>query len=386
MNPQAVHVRAGERVYRVLVGTGLLAGLGEMLLPVVGKSARKILIVLDDNLPELCVQACRSSVEAAGFDVTLATFSASESNKRLAAVERLLERTAMSRLDRNDVIVALGGGITGDVAGLVAAMYKRGVRVIQCPTTLLAMVDASVGGKTGVNLLVDGALLKNYSGAFHQPELVVASMDTLDSLPQRQFRAGLAECIKHAMISADWGDGDLWEWTEARLDSILDREPETLTELVARNVAVKARLVEADERETLASGGRSLLNLGHTFAHAIETLPGVFPDGDAGRTSLLHGEAVALGLIAASEAAVFAKFADRSILDRVRSVVSRAGLPTTVRGLPPAKEILTRMAQDKKAIAGTMRLILPVELGRSRVVESPPIDAVLAGIDAIDRR
>lgn len=371
-----------SRSYDVIVGSGLLASLGGFIRPVVNR-ARKALVIHDAKLPATLVESCGRSLTAAGCVPVVQAFEASESNKVLAQAEFLYGRAAFAQLDRHDVVVALGGGIVGDVAGFVAATFKRGLRVIQCPTTLLAMVDASVGGKTGVNLLHEGVLLKNYVGSFHQPELVVASVDVLETLPAREFRAGLAECIKHAMISADWGDPELWDWTCAVMRSILGREPETLVELIARNVAVKAAVVGSDERELDETGGRAVLNLGHTFAHAIETLPAISPDGDPAHAPLLHGEAVGLGLKAACATAVALGLFDDAEAIRVRNLLEEAGLPVGVRQLPPGERILARMGSDKKSIAGAMRLVLPTGRGRASLVHSPEPTAVMRGIEAI---
>ena len=383
MTTRTVRVAAASKSYDVIVGERLLESLGDRLGPLAGPDARKVFVVFDQNLPAPLIDACRSSVESAGFAVACEAMPADESNKVLTEVERLCARAAEARLDRQDLVIALGGGITGDVGGFVAATFKRGLRVVQCPTTLLAMVDASVGGKTGVNLLHDGALLKNYVGSFHQPELVADSIDTLDSLPEREFRAGLAECIKHAMLSADWGDPDLWDWTTQNLGHVLSRETAALTELVARNVAVKAAVVGSDERETDDSGGRALLNLGHTFAHAIETIPTLSPTHDPADGPLLHGEAVALGLRAACVTARALGLMDDSDAVLVRNLLEQAGLPIAVRSLPASDRIMERMSRDKKAKAGSMRLVLPTGLGRAILVHSPDPGAVAKGIDAI---
>lgn len=383
MKQRTVRVEAASGSYDVLVGTGLLARLGDLARPV-ADGARKALVIHDSKLPNALVESCRLSLAQAGLVPVLQQFESSEGNKVLAQVELLCGQAASARLDRRDIVIALGGGIVGDVAGFVAATYKRGLRVVQCPTTLLAMVDASVGGKTGVNLLHDGNLLKNYVGSFHQPKLVVASVDVLDTLPDRELRAGLAECIKHAMISADWGDGDLWDWTSDMLGLILARDGQRmLIELVARNVAVKAAVVGSDERELDESGGRALLNLGHTFAHAIETLPDLSPDGDPAHAPLLHGEAVALGLRAACATAVALGLFDDADALRVRNLLQDVGLPVGVRRLPGGERILERMASDKKSLAGEMRLVLPTGRGRASVVHSPDSAAVLRGIEAI---
>jgi 3-dehydroquinate synthase len=246
------------------------------------------------------------------------------------------------------------------------------------------MVDASVGGKTGVNLAAGGGdLHKNMVGAFHQPRAVIADVDVLRSLPERFFRAGLAECVKHAMIGADWGDPGLVDWTASARARIAAHDTGTLIELVSRNVRIKATVVGRDEREEDQSGGRALLNLGHTFAHAIEPLPGLSPDGNPAHAPLQHGEAVALGLVAAARGAVALGKCPADLADRTVALLNDFGLPTRVRGLPPADQVLARMHHDKKVLGGRLRLILPTAPGRAAVIADPPQAAVITAIDAI---
>ena len=402
-----VHVALGERSYGVEVGVGLLTSLGERVRSALRSSqtgetpappgserslaeshgseshATKAFLVVDDNLPDGFVAGAVGSLESAGFTVTSERVHATEPNKSLETVQRLLVALARTRHERGEPIVALGGGIVGDVAGFVGASYRRGVPVIQCPTTLLAMVDASVGGKTGVNLSVDGALLKNMAGAFWQPRLVLADITSLRSLGDRQFRAGLAECVKHGMIARD-ADPALLGWIESCLPSLQCRDEPTLVEFVARNVAVKARIVAGDEREeSVGAGGRALLNLGHTFAHAIETIDHLSPDDDPAKAPLLHGEAVALGLIASCAAAAACGLVDAVFVDRIGAILADAGLPTEVAGLPGDEDILASMRHDKKVTGGRVRLALPIGEGAARIEEGAGDEAVTAGITAI---
>ncbi len=378
-----VRVELGARSYDVVIGSGVLDRVASFLASAEICPAR-ILLVRDTGVPEAHAQAITDALRAAGLEAHQTTLDPSERAKSLETAERLLGDTARAGLDRHDAVVALGGGITGDVAGFVASAYRRGVRVVQCPTTLLAMVDASVGGKTGVNLaLDDGAerLLKNFVGAFHQPSLVVADVATLASLEPRVLRCGLGECIKHALIT---GDTDLLDWTTSSLDDALAGDAAVLTELVRKNVAVKARLVARDERETDASGGRALLNLGHTFAHAIETIPSLSPDPeDASLAPLMHGEAVALGLAAATALAVDLGRMTGAERDAVLWLIGRAGLPTSVASLPPSDQVARRMLDDKKTLGGRLRLIVPEGLGRAGVLEGVDAGAVGHAIDAI---
>jgi 3-dehydroquinate synthase len=385
---KTVTVDLAQRAYDVVVGPGVLTSIGERvrrLLPHV----RRALIVADDNVPHHFATFATNSLEAESIDATTFPAHASEKRKSLRTVEAILNDAALRRLERTDVIVALGGGVIGDLAGFAAATFKRGVAVVQCPTTLLAMVDASVGGKTGVNLLVPDAegrptLLKNMAGAFWQPSLVLADLDTLKSLPMREFRAGLAECIKHSLLAGK-SDPDLASFTQDRLASVLDLDTVALAELIRRNVAVKAGIVVADEREEAASadGGRAVLNLGHTFAHAIEGVHTAHPSGQPELAPLLHGEAVALGLVAAARMSEALDFFSGPTADTVEQLVADAGLPIRCAGIPDNETILRTMRHDKKARSGEVRFIVPVAHGECRVIADPPTGAVIAGLNAI---
>jgi 3-dehydroquinate synthase len=371
--------------YDVAVGAGLLSTLGDTVRLTTGAAfGARAFLAFDRGLPADTVARAEASLAAAGFKPLRHTLSAAEPDKSIAHTTEMLAAMTAAAMDRLEPVVALGGGIIGDLAGFAAAIYRRGVPIVQCPTTLLAMVDASVGGKTGVNLATDdGDLHKNMVGAFHQPRAVIADVEVLRSLPDRFFCAGLAECIKHAMIAADWGDPGLLDWTASAQPRIAAHDPATLIELVSRNARIKAAVVGRDEREQDQSGGRALLNLGHTFAHAIEPLPGLSPDGNPAHAPLQHGEAVALGLVAAARCSVALGKCPADLADRTVAVLSGFGLPTKVRGLPPADQILARMHHDKKVLAGRLRLVLPTAPGRATVVADPPQAAVIAGIDAI---
>ncbi|MEQ8769851.1 MAG: 3-dehydroquinate synthase family protein [Phycisphaerales bacterium] len=384
---ESVRVKLGDRGYDVVVGPGTLTELGTRTRAAVGDDAGRAFVVIDAGVPDASVASATESLNAAGFDLRSHTFDPTERVKSIETVRAILEQLAETGQDRSEPVVALGGGIVGDVAGFVAATYRRGVPVVQCPTTLLAMVDASVGGKTGVNLeLPGGRLFKNMVGSFHQPGCVIADVGVLASLAPRHVRAGFAECIKHAMIAQSVSGADLMGWLEANLDAALAGDAGVLSELVRRNVAVKADAVVSDERETAPSavGGRALLNLGHTFGHAIETLPGISPDAsDASLAPLHHGEAVGLGLIAACACARSLGMVDDAWAARVRAVVERAGLPMSVRGLPGDDELIERMGHDKKVRAGVLRLVLPEGAGRCRVVDAPDRGAIVAGLGSI---
>lgn len=405
MAMQSVPVQLADRSYDVLVGEGVLAEIGTRVAALRTFGGREpigkhVFLVVDQGLPLDTVVGVERSLASAGFTVTAAHVTPTEGNKTIDTVERLLYEIAQTNHERRDPVIALGGGIVGDIAGFVAATYRRGVPVIQCPTTLLAMVDASVGGKTGVNLHVHRpglapALAKNLVGAFWQPSLVIADTSTLNSLPERHLRAGLAECVKHGLISAQLpstsgnphpaNDPELFAWTSGVAIKVRMHDASARQELVARNVRIKAAVVAGDEREEAPAeqGGRALLNLGHTFAHAIETLESLSPDGDADHAPLLHGEAVALGLVAAAETARFMRVLSDHDAQLVRVAVERLGMESRIVGLPSDDELIARMMLDKKVAGGALRLVLPCSLGVCSVVQGPPIEAVKAGWNAI---
>lgn len=381
-----VPVALGERTYDVVIGSGILSQLPEMVSEALGTMPRMVFAVVDENVaPHWSVGA--SALRDRGVALDEIPITATEREKQLATIERITRAMAAARLERSDLVLAIGGGITGDVGGFAAASYRRGVPCVQCPTTLLSMVDASVGGKTGVNLEVDGTLQKNMVGAFHQPSLVVADIAVLGTLPGRELRAGLAECIKHGLLGGVVDDPDHLAWIAGSLDGVLNRDGTTLTELIARSVRCKAAIVAADERELSGPGasgpGRALLNLGHTFAHAIETLPGLSPTGDPADAPLLHGEAVSLGLVAAAAMGASLGSCPPSLTGEVRSLVRSAGLPDRVAALPSTDELLARMGADKKTAGGRVRVVAPEEGLRARLVEGPSRAALVAGWDAV---
>lgn len=384
---QVVRVDLAERSYDVTIGPGVLDEVGHWARHVTphGRRVRRAALVVDDKLPVETVDRACGSLAAAGLEVTTIPAHASETDKSLAQLERLLVAFSQARLERGEPVIALGGGIVGDLAGFAAAVYRRGVPVIQCPTTLLSMVDASVGGKTGANLEAGGALLKNLVGAFHQPRVVLADVSTLRSLPRREFNSGLAECVKHGMIGADCGDPTLLEWITAQAGRIREMDESTLTVLVSRNVSVKAEVVAGDEREELpsAAGGRALLNLGHTFGHAIETIPHLSPDDNPRNAPLFHGEAISLGLCAACSLGAGLGLLGTETGERISSLLRSLELPTKVAGLPATPELIERMAHDKKTVGGTLRFVVPVDGVRARIIENPPVERVSAAVDAM---
>jgi len=381
--PAWVHVELGPRSYDVCIGRAVLSSLGNAIQGLAPRS-RSVAFIIDDHVPAALVAGAIAEVGAVRTTCSL-HLAASEPAKSLGSLETCLRFLAAHRIERADVVVALGGGIIGDLAGLAAATYRRGVPIIQCPTTLLSMVDASVGGKTGINLASDdGSLLKNMAGSFHQPLAVIAELAALDSLSPRLFRAGLAEIIKHATLAP--ADSGLWELTTNFLTSTPASTHHLLAELIRRNVELKAGYVVADEREELpGSGGRALLNLGHTFGHAIETLANVSPTDDLADAPLMHGEAVALGMLAAARTAFELGTLDGDSVSKIVAVIELAGLPTRVRGLPSPTEILARMMDDKKTTGGDLRLILPFAIGDVRMVEHLSRAAVTSALRTIMR-
>jgi 3-dehydroquinate synthase len=357
VTPHRIPVALPDRPYDVLVGAGLLDDLDEHL--VVPTGATRAAVVTVGPVVALYGDRVIAALQRAGLDVTTITVPDGEAAKTLATLEAVYHRLAAMPLGRADLIVALGGGVAGDLAGFAAATWNRGVAVAQLPTTLLAQVDAAIGGKTGVNL-AEG---KNLVGAFHQPAVVVADTATLATLPPRERRAGLGEAAKYGFIE----DVELLELLEARPDDAVAGAGEVMTEIVRRGVAVKARIVAADERE---SGERALLNYGHTIGHAIEAVTGY--------GTYRHGEAVALGMVAAARLGEQLGVSEAGLSDRTVSLLNRLGLPTGGVRVDPA-QLWAVMSRDKKAKGG-VRFVLCTRPGHAVVVDPPPrsvVDAVL---------
>jgi len=336
-------VELGERSYEVLIGPGKLAGLGEFACAIDG--VEFAVVITDSTVAGLYGNHAVDSLTQAGLRVALIEFPAGEENKTLGSYADVMDAllTLDPPIDRNTLIVALGGGVAGDLAGFVAATALRGLRWLQCPTTLLADVDASVGGKTAV----DHRAGKNLIGAFHQPRGVLVDVTTLKTLNAEGLADGLAESVKHAVIR----DRQLLEFLEDNVDAILACDADVLTDLIGRNVAIKAAVVSADETE---AGERAHLNLGHTIGHAIEIADGY------GEVS--HGQAVALGMVAACHLAAARGLIELDLCRRIEDILRRLGLPTRRAGMD-AGQLWQIMQHDKKARSGQVRMILPVELG-----------------------
>ncbi len=352
MTPRRIEVGLGERSYDVLVGPGLIARAGELVAPHAPR--RRTAVVTDETVAALHGQALAASLAGAGLDAPMIVVTPGEQTKSFEGLADLSDRLLALGLDRGDRIVAFGGGVVGDLAGFAAAIYKRGIDFIQVPTTLLAQVDSSVGGKTAI----DTPRGKNLIGAFHQPRLVLADLDVLATLPDRQMRAGYAEVIKYGLL----GDFAFFEWLEAHGQAVLQRQADPLGQAVARSVEMKALIVGEDERET--GGRRALLNLGHTFGHALEAETGFGED-------LLHGEAVAIGCALAFRFSARQGLCSGQDADRAGAAIAAARLPVRLDQLSggpfSADRLLAHMAQDKKAEGGKLNFILARAIGEAFV-------------------
>ena len=337
----------GERGYIIRIGPGLLSDPASYKL----LRSRLVRVVTDANVAALYLDTVLNALGLSRAEALV--LPAGETQKSWANAEMVLDWLLQARLQRDGAVVALGGGVIGDLAGFCAALYQRGIDFVQIPTTLLAQVDSSVGGKTGIN----HARGKNMIGAFHQPQMVIADTDTLRSLPPRELAAGLAEVIKSGLL----GDAPLFTRLERDLDRLLALDAETLTEVIERCCALKARIVAADERESLhgGAGPRALLNLGHTFGHAVETWTRY--------DSWLHGEAVGLGLCMAADLSARLGWIPAEDAARAQALVQRAGLPVKPpQGMKP-DDFRGLMALDKKVAGGRIRLVLLRAIGESVV-------------------
>jgi 3-dehydroquinate synthase len=340
-----VNVPLGARSYEIKIGPGLLPDLGHHCAGL--NLGSRCAVISDKNVAPRFARAVQLSLKKAGFDSVLIAVPAGETAKSLKVVEQCYDALAKHRLERKSFIVALGGGVVGDLAGFVAATYLRGVAFVQVPTTLLAQVDSSVGGKVGVNLKAG----KNLVGAFHQPRLVLCDIDALRTLPLREFRAGLAEVIKYGIIY----DAALFGRLERDLAKLLKREPKTLTEVIARCCEIKAEVVGQDETE---SGLRAILNFGHTIGHAIENI--------SGYGKYLHGEAISIGQIAAAQLSAATLGLTEGETERIRAIFRRAGLPTQIQlSANQRKKLLGAMRLDKKVSGGEVKFVLAKRIGET---------------------
>lgn len=339
-----VKVPLGSRSYEIRIGAGWLNQLGRECarLKLDGRCA----IITDTNVGRRFAKPAYNSLVRAGFEPSLLIVPAGETAKSLRSVHTCYDRLASHRLERKSFIVALGGGVVGDLAGFVAATYLRGIPFVQVPTTLLAQVDSSVGGKTGVNLSAG----KNLVGAFYQPKLVLCDLDPLRTLPEREFRAGLAEVIKYGIIY----DAALFERLESDLPKLLRREPKTLASVIARCCEIKAAVVGQDETE---SGLRAILNFGHTVGHALEAI------SHYGR--FLHGEAISIGQVVAAKLSAAVLGLPAGEVERITNLFRRAGLPTAVKlSAHQRVKLFAAMKLDKKVRDGEIKLVLAKRIGQ----------------------
>lgn len=362
-----LRLAGADRACAILIGSNLLDECVTLLKQCV--KGRRLAVVCDAAIAQSHGGPLIILLTSAGFDCVLVPIHATEANKTLETAARLYSEFLKSGLDRTSAVVAVGGGIVTDLAGFAAATFMRGITLINIPTTLLGMVDAAIGGKTGVNFPLPDAetLGKNLVGAFHHPAAVLMDVNTLATLPPRAFRCGLAECIKHAIIA----DPGLLDWIESNADSLDPGHCGEHVEFIARNVRIKAEVVASDERE---SSQRLMLNLGHTFAHAIETRP---------ELALEHGEAVALGLLAACAAGEHLRLTNGDLRPRLRGLMGQLGLPVRMKSAPPLAEIISAMHSDKKTRAGSIRLLIPIDAGVVEIVDPAPESAIEAGMNAI---
>ncbi|MCE9564553.1 MAG: 3-dehydroquinate synthase [Planctomycetes bacterium] len=353
---QTVRVNLGPRSYDIALTAGDSAGIGPFARAALPKS--KLAFIVSDANTQSHALAVEQSLKALGFGTAIAKVPAGEESKSQAELSKLYDALYEVAADRSTVVVAVGGGVVGDLAGFAAASYNRGLPLLMVPTTLLSMVDSSVGGKTGIN----HAKGKNLIGAFHQPSGVWIDTEFLRTLPEREFLSGLAEVVKYGVIL----DVTFFEWLEANAAAIRSRDAKSLIHVIARSCQLKADVVEKDEREE--TGLRAVLNYGHTFAHAFETV------GSYG--AWLHGEAVAAGMVCASKLAVKLGMIAASITERQVALLNSFSLPTAPRHGWDTDKLIAVMRRDKKSAAGKLRFILPTRLGEVKLVGDVPEELV----------
>ena len=360
-----VQVPLGNRSYAIRIGEDLLARLGAECARL--KLGHRCAVITDANAGRHFAQPALKSLAASGFAPVLITIPAGEKSKRLAVVERCLDQLAAHRLERTSFIVALGGGVVGDLAGFVAATYLRGIPFVQVPTTLLAQVDSSVGGKTGVNLKAG----KNLVGAFYQPQLVLCDLATLKTLPKREYISGLAEVIKYGVIY----DAVLFAQLERNLPKLLQRAAATLAAVIARCCEIKADVVGQDETE---GGLRAILNFGHTIGHAIEN--------SSGYGTFLHGEAISIGQVAAAKLSHQVLGLPSGDVARIEKLFTRAGLPVKLKldGVR-RKKLFAAMKLDKKVSGGEVKFVLAKKIGRVKFGCQVPLETIREIIEACGR-
>ncbi|MBT6716558.1 MAG: 3-dehydroquinate synthase [Nitrospina sp.] len=352
---QSLNIDLGERSYDILLGSGLLGSVGKFLSQVLQPS--RIVLITHPSLFKLYGEKVLSGFKDQGWTTDVIEVPEGETSKTLQQAEKIFDRLLDLRCDRKTVLVALGGGVIGDLVGFVAATYQRGIPFVQVPTTLLSQVDSSVGGKTAVNHPKG----KNMIGAFYQPRLVVADLGTLQTLPKNEFRAGLAEVIKYGVIS----DPSLFEYLEKNTEKILQLDNECLAHIVKTSCAIKAEVVEKDERE---SHYRMILNFGHTLGHAFEALTGY--------SRFIHGEAVAIGMVHAAKLSQQLGKCQEEITKRLSELVRKCGLPIDMPDLDP-QTIIDSLYHDKKTMNNKIKFILVKEIGVIEIVDDLPKEDIL---------
>ena len=361
MTVDIVPVDLGSRSYNVRIGRGLLQRAGTEIMPLLRR--KKVAVITDETVAAAHLMTLGSSFLAQDISMTALSLPTGEATKGWSQLERSVEWLLEQKVERGDVVVAFGGGVVGDLAGFAAAILRRGVRFVQIPTSLLAQVDSSVGGKTGINSRQG----KNLIGAFHQPSLVLADIDVLTTLPAREFLSGYGEVVKYGLL----GDASFFEWLEINGPAMAKGNADARQYAVRRSVEMKAGIVSRDETE---QGERALLNLGHTFCHALETATGY-------SNRLLHGEGVAIGCVLAFELSQRLGLCAQELPGRVAAHLRNLGMKTDLADingdLPGAEALLALMAQDKKAVHGRLRFILAHAIGDAFVADDVPTDAVL---------
>ncbi|MCA2409837.1 3-dehydroquinate synthase [Rhizobium leguminosarum bv. viciae 248] len=359
---RTVHVPLGERAYDILIGPGLIARAGAEIASRL--KGRKAAVVTDENVAPLYLKALVASLDEAGIASAEVVLPSGEKTKSFEHLMTACDKVLEARVERNDYVIALGGGVIGDLSGFAAGIVRRGVRFVQVPTSLLSQVDSSVGGKTGINSRHG----KNLIGVFHQPDLVLADTDVLNSLSAREFRAGYAEVAKYGLIDKP----DFFAWLEANWKAVFTGGSARI-EAIAASCQAKADVVVADERE---NGQRALLNLGHTFGHALEAATAY----DSSR--LVHGEGVSIGMVLAHEFSARMNLASTDDARRVERHLKEVGLPTRMSDipgdLPPAETLMDAIAQDKKVKSGKLTFILTRGIGQSFVADDVPASEVIS--------
>jgi len=350
---QTLRIALGERSYPIHIGAGLLE-MADLIVPFLAR--KSVAVVTNTTLAPLFLERLAGALAREGVEVVRIVVADGEAHKDWKTLNAVFDALLERRCGRDTTLIALGGGVIGDLAGFAAATYQRGVQYVQIPTTLLAQVDSSVGGKTAIN----HPLGKNMIGAFHQPRLVLADTDTLETLPERELRSGLAEVIKHGLIR----DAEFFAWLEENIGRVLSRDAAALEHAVLRSVAIKAEIVAQDERE---NGLRRVLNFGHTFGHAIET--------GLGYGAWLHGEAVAAGMAMAADLSRQLGYLSEADTGRIRALLQRAGLPTAAKGIAPAR-MQQLMSVDKKVKGGRTHFVLLQRLGEATLRDDVPSAAV----------